>query len=143
MLRSVMGARWVKRTLGVSLAAVLVLLGSRSTVDSISTLVRAHGRSSGPAPGRTSEAGAVDRQPKPTRQQDRQTISSLDQLKWVSLSRPVLPGLSAWDRGLPSPAAPVSWTSDSDLVQATMPSYLRPCDILPLGQLPPPTLASA
>ena len=121
------------------LALILLLLSSRSTVECIATLVLGPSPSPAMASAKSSEAGATDRKPKPTRQQDRQSGLCLLRLKWMSLSRPVLPGVTAWDAASwRSETTSGSVDSGTTSVRITKPTYLRPSVSAPRGQLPPP-----
>ena len=135
----VAGVMKFKSILCISLAAVLVMLSSRSTLNSISTLVLASSQAAELASARSSEAGAVDRKPKPTRQLESHSIACLLRLQWLTLSRPVLAGFSARDAEPQRIVCIGDWNSGFDGVQATRPTYLRPSDIAPQGQLPPPS----
>jgi hypothetical protein len=138
MRRSIVRTPALRKALCAPLAAILILLGSRSTVECISTLALPQG--SVPA---ASEAAAIDRKPKPTRQQNRTTIAALVRLQWLSLAKPELPAALLLDEVLP-PTAPrrASSSSGADSVQATRPAYLDPHDTAPRRQLPPPTFAA-
>ena|SRR5579872_2825191 len=139
MLRWVAGAVKINKMLCVPMTAVLVILSSRSTLESISTLVLASSQTADMASANSSEAGAVDRKPKPTRQLESHLIACLLRLQWLCLSRPVLPGFLARDAEPQRIAISIGdWNSGFDGVQATRPAYLRPSDLAPQSQLPPP-----
>ena len=139
MWRWVAGTQKIKRVLCVLMTGVMLLLSSRSTLNSISTLALASSQAAESASANSSEAGAVDRKPKPTRQLESHSIACLLRLQWLSLSRPVLPGFRARDAESQRKAVSIGdWSSGFDGVQATRPIYLRPSDIAPQGQLPPP-----
>jgi hypothetical protein len=125
--------RWA---LCAPLAAILILLSSRSTVECLSALVLP--ASSVPA---TSEAAAIDRKPKPTRQQDRTSIAALVRLQWLSLAKPELPATPLRDdERTTSAPRPARNSSGVDAVSFTRPAYLDPSDTAPRRQLPPPAL---
>lgn len=120
------------------LAFVLAALSSRSTVDCISMLVL--GPSSVMASARSSEAGAVDRKPKPTRQQDRESISWPSDLKATDQAAPdpdALPFVQEVFGRATSRSA--HRDTSSGFIQATRPDYLKPGSSVALGQRPPPT----
>jgi len=125
----------VRMALCAPLAAMLVFLSSRSTVECLSSLVLAQA----PVPA-SSAAAAIDRKPKPTRQQDRTSIAALVRLQWLSLAKPELPAAPLRDdERTPSAARPASNSSGVDALAATQPAYLDPSDTAPRRQLPPPT----
>jgi hypothetical protein len=137
MLRRVVGASWIRMVLCLPLAAILALLSTRSTLDCLSTLVLGPlSASTGMASTRSSEAGAQDLKPKPTRQQDRRLVTEFQDLQVAIVSEPLPP---AWDESSdPAAATFAVRASEIDVVPSTQPAYLRPSDITPLGQLPPP-----
>jgi len=132
------GVPGLRKALLVPLAVALVLLSSRSTVECLSALALAPCSA---VPGAASEAAAIDRKPKPTRQQDRTSIEALVRLQWLSLEKPVLPAAALRERDRTSTAPrPAGNAAGVDAVQATRPAYLNPSDTAPRRQLPPPSL---
>ncbi|HLY11373.1 MAG TPA: hypothetical protein VKW04_18870 [Planctomycetota bacterium] len=133
------GFAGVQQALAILLAAILMVLSSRSTVESISTLVLAPSSAFGMSSAKSSQAGAMDRKPKPTRQQERNSTGSLLRFQVAIASKPLLAGGSGWDgESLRSTPDCRDWSSGFDGVQATRPDYLRPSEIAPQGQIPPP-----
>ncbi len=121
------------------LSAVVVVLGSRSTVSSISTLALAPGTVCGMASAKTSEAGPVDRKPKPTRQMERTSIACIDQLKWAALDKSAVFPTSATEYPDSSAVrASSEGISGRTIAQVTRPSYLRACAVASQRAIPPP-----
>ncbi len=144
MVRRCSGLLWVKTALCLSLAFVLAVLSSRSTVDGISMLVLGPSSALGMASARSSEAGAVDRKPKPTRQQDRESISRLRDLEAPIPAMPVPNAAPDW-RDVFRRTAFWSGQGHPSLGgdQAPRPAYLRPASGALHSQLPPPTIPFA
>ena len=135
---------WMRNALCVPLAAMLLVLSSRTAVECISTFALLPSQVSGQASGWPSAAGAVDRKPKPTRQQERTSIACLLELRWLSLSKPVPPGEPTWRSDLSLSAQhSLEWSPAFESVEATKPAYLRPSEHVPQCQLPPPARTSA
>jgi len=132
---------WTRNVLCIPFAAAMLILSSRTAVECISTLALAPSQSSGKTSARPCDAVALDRLPKPTRQQERTSIACLVQLKWLSLSKPVSPTDPVWgiEPILPAPLSK-DWTLGYDGDRDTKPAYLRACDTVPRSQLPPPLL---
>lgn len=138
-MRWVAGIPGIRKALWISVAAAFAIISSRGTVDSISFLFLTSANSSGMGSAKPFEAGAVDRKPKPCRQQELTFNSCLLRLQWLSHTKPVLADASA-----PMGAALVPAFGFEgrhlrlDRVQATQPFYLKPSETAPQGQLAPP-----
>lgn len=139
MMRWVGGVPGIRKVLWISLAAAFAIISSRGTVDSISFLFLHSTNAPGTDSTKPFEAGVVDRKPKPCRQQELTSNQCLLRLHWLSHLKPVLADASAWMGAALVPAfGTEGWNPDFDDVQATKPSYLKPSETTPRGQLAPP-----
>ncbi|HLY76064.1 MAG TPA: hypothetical protein VKU80_18240 [Planctomycetota bacterium] len=136
--------RWMKNALCVSFATALLVLSSRTAVNCIATLVLSSTHALGQTSARPPGTRAVDRKPKPTRQQERTSIACMIQLKWLAFAKDATPAEPVWRTGASVPSLPAkNWSSGFAGIEATKPAYLRASDTVSQSPLPPPAAAGS